>query len=65
MRDAEAAGKVNRPRFSMNGGQVRDGLGVILRRFHCIFLAGVSEGGGLHFGRAGRPSLWRALRVLR
>ncbi len=55
MRDAEAAGKLDRPCFSMNGGKVSDGLGVILRRFHCVFLARVSEGGGLHLGGAGCP----------
>jgi hypothetical protein len=57
MRDSEASGKVNRPRFSVNGSKVSDGFGVILRRFHRVFVAGVPERGGLHFGSLGRPSL--------
>jgi len=55
MRDAKAAGKVNRPGFSLSGGEVSDGLGVILRRFHGVFLARVSEGGGLHLGGTRAP----------
>ena len=57
MRDAKAPGKVNRPCFSINGGKVSDGFGVILGRFHCMFVPGASEGGGLHFGRPCRPAL--------
>ena len=34
MRDSEAAGKVNRPRFSIGGGKVSDGFSVILRGLH-------------------------------
>lgn len=64
MRDSKAAGKVNRSRFSVNGGKVSDGFGVILRAFHCMFLPRVSQRGSLYFGRPGRPLLPRGPRTL-
>ena len=64
VRDSEAAGKINRPRFSVNGGKVSNGFGVILRRFHCMFLPCAPQRGGLHFGRPGRPRFPRGPRTL-
>lgn len=52
--DAQAAGKVDHPGFTMRGVQVGDSLDVVLRGLGRVFPAGLLQGFGLEGGGADR-----------